>query len=82
MSKQRQWTRCLYCDASIVGDHAHDAQLHDPYCPHGHSLAKLARVAQVLRAADRIGAPVDEPEGARYIQLSDTLVTQLLAGIP
>lgn len=43
MSKNpdKKWDRCLYCDASIAGDDAHVASLHDPYCPHGKSLLKL-----------------------------------------
>ncbi len=39
--RARNWDRCLYCDASIKGDDAHIAGLHDPYCPHGKSLSKL-----------------------------------------
>lgn len=34
-------------------------------------------VAQVLLEADRLGADEDRPEGARYIQISDTLANQL-----
>lgn len=46
----KRWARCLYCDASILGDHATDAQLHDPYCPHGKALkvADDAKASAVL----------------------------------
>lgn len=40
--RPKKWDRCLYCDASIAGDDAHVAALHDPYCPHGKSLLKLS----------------------------------------
>jgi hypothetical protein len=34
-------------------------------------------IADLLDAAPRLGAATDEPEGARWIQLSDTLATKL-----
>lgn len=46
--KTRTWSRCLYCDASIAGDDAHVAILHDPYCPHGKSLQQLAEANKRL----------------------------------
>lgn len=33
----------------------------------------------VLRMAPRVGAEKDEPEGSRYIQLSETLVNLMIA---
>ena len=38
-------------------------------------------VIQILYKAERIGAETDEPEGSRYIQLSETLVLQMVAGL-
>lgn len=37
----------------------------------------MQAVAMALENAQRQGAVKDEPEGARYIQLSDTLATTL-----
>jgi len=48
MKHQTKWDRCLYCDASIAGDDAHVAVLHDPYCPHGKSLRRLDRADRLL----------------------------------
>lgn len=70
MSKNpnKQWDRCLYCDASIKGDDALVAELHDPYCPHGKALARLTReldeaqrrIKAALAAYDKImGEPWD-----------------------
>lgn len=39
---------------------------------------RLDRLMHILRNAERIGKETDIPEGSRYIQLSDTLVTQML----
>jgi len=33
----------------------------------------LTQIAEGLERWDRIGSDIDEPEGARYIRLSDTL---------
>lgn len=38
----------------------------------------LSDVIRILENADRIGAEADEPEGRQYIQLSETLVRQIL----
>jgi hypothetical protein len=38
--RPKKWDRCLYCDASIKGDDATVASLHDPYCPHGKALKR------------------------------------------
>lgn len=38
-----------------------------------------AEVYNLLRNAPRLGAPIDNPEGARYIQISDTLAKHLVA---
>ncbi|MGH0031728.1 MAG: hypothetical protein ACQGVC_18215 [Myxococcota bacterium] len=35
------------------------------------------KLAAALDAADRQGADRDEPEGARFIQISDTLARQI-----
>ena len=48
MKHQKRWDRCLYCDASIKGDDAHVASLHDPYCPHGKALAETERLMSLL----------------------------------
>jgi hypothetical protein len=37
----------------------------------------LFELAKALRDADRMGAEKDEPEGTRYIQISDTLARQI-----
>lgn len=36
-------------------------------------------VLDVLKHTDRMGTDVDEPEGSRYIQLSETLVQEMIA---
>ena len=36
---------------------------------------------KALVEAQRLGGPIDQPEGTRYIQLSDTLVTKMIASI-
>ncbi len=38
---------------------------------------KPSDVAQMLDAAHRIGNDTDEPEGTRYIQISDTMAKEL-----
>ena len=38
----------------------------------------LEEIIQGLQNADRFGEDTDEPEGARFIQLSDTLVCQMI----
>ena len=40
-------------------------------------MATIRDVINVLRSAERLGASEDNPEGVRYIQISDTLATQL-----
>jgi hypothetical protein len=40
-------------------------------------MAVIRDVINVLRSAERIGPGEDNPEGIRYIQISDTLATQL-----
>lgn len=37
----------------------------------------LVRIADDLDRAERHGAPVDNPEGIRWVQISDTAVQQL-----
>lgn len=37
----------------------------------------LMQLASELNAAQREGADVDEPEGARYVQMSDTLARKI-----
>jgi len=39
----------------------------------------LHEIADMLDKAERIGADKDEPEGMRYIQLSDTLAKKISA---
>jgi len=41
----------------------------------------LAQVADHLDAVHREGAAVDEPEGARFLTMSDTLARQLSAAL-
>lgn len=41
----------------------------------------LESIYLILSAAPRIGADKDEPEGARYIQISDTLASRMLRTI-
>lgn len=38
----------------------------------------IEQVIDVLEKAERIGYQVDEPEGTRYIKLSETLVKVLI----
>ena len=40
-------------------------------------MAVIKDVIEVLRSAPRFGPDKDEPEGVRYIQISDTLAIQL-----
>lgn len=47
------------------------------YFPFPPQPGTLAWVEAVLRTATRIGADKDEPEGTRYIQISETLVNQM-----
>lgn len=47
----------------------------------GASAVKLSDVAAVLRNAPRLGAEQDDPEGARTIELSDTLASQMADSI-
>lgn len=41
----------------------------------------LTWIKEILIKAPRLGSEVDKPEGTRYIQLSETLVNQILAKI-
>lgn len=41
----------------------------------------LESIYLILHEAPRIGADKDEPEGARYIQISDTLANKMLKTI-
>ena len=38
----------------------------------------MGNVANILENAERIGNVKDEPEGSRYIQISETLVNKML----
>lgn len=38
-------------------------------------------VKMVLETSYRVGAPLDTPEGARYIQISDTLAQQMVSAL-
>ena len=42
------------------------------------AITLLGDVRFLLEIAPRLGDATDEPEGARYIQLSDTLVTEMV----
>jgi len=41
-------------------------------------LKSLKEVIKVLEEATRLGTETDEPEGARYVQISETLVEEML----
>ena len=41
-------------------------------------LQKVNKLLDVLKIAKRIGYRTDDPEGVRYIQLSDTLVNMMI----
>lgn len=41
----------------------------------------LSTIRNTLIVAPRIGADKDEPEGLRYIQLSDTIILQMINGL-
>ncbi len=41
-------------------------------------MSEVEEVIEVLKNAKRIGAEKDNPEGVRYIQISDTLANQLI----
>lgn len=38
-------------------------------------------VIHVLRSTQRFGRRVDDPEGVRYIQISDTLANEMASGL-
>jgi LPS O-antigen subunit length determinant protein (WzzB/FepE family) len=42
---------------------------------------RLQEICKALSAAERLGAEKDEPEGSRYVQISETLLTSLLLEI-
>jgi len=44
-------------------------------------LNSIQDVIRVLEDAARLGEDVDEPEGARYIQISETLVNEMLKAL-
>lgn len=48
--KKKTWDRCLYCDASIAGEHANVGTLHDPYCPHGKALMRATAAELALKS--------------------------------
>lgn len=39
---------------------------------------ELQDLIRAFEKADRMGAPTDEPEGTRYVQMSDTVVKQII----
>ncbi len=41
-------------------------------------ITNITQIAAILSQANRLGAEKDEPEGARYIQLSETLVKKMV----
>ena len=57
------------------------AALLNAYCQHHPSTLTKRDVAAILSATPRQGADTDEPEGARYIQLSETLVNQMVEAL-
>lgn len=77
----KQWDRCLYCDASIKGEDATDATLHDPYCPHGKALRRptgaeiqLASVVAHLIEYIDTGEPMD-------LQAADGIIGMLVPNV-
>jgi hypothetical protein len=45
------------------------------------NVLSLTAIADGLENAARLGRPVDQPEGVRYIQISDTLSKQFVASL-
>jgi hypothetical protein len=41
----------------------------------------FTNLIQLLRFGERSGAATDEPEGSRFIQISDTLALQIAAAL-
>lgn len=41
-------------------------------------VVRLRSIARALETADRVGADTDEPEGARVIELSESLVVETI----
>lgn len=41
-------------------------------------MRELEDIASVLEEADRLGADKDDPEGARFVQISDTLAQDIV----
>lgn len=41
----------------------------------------LTEIVEMLRTAERQGAEIDQPEGSRYIQISNTLANRLADAI-
>lgn len=39
---------------------------------------ELQSIIRGFEKAERMGAPTDEPEGVRYVQMSDTIVKQIV----
>ena len=38
-------------------------------------------VIEILKRAQRLGSPTDEPEGTRYIRISDTLASEMIEAL-
>ena len=38
-------------------------------------------VIEILKRAQRLGPPTDEPEGVRYIYISDTLASEMIEAL-
>ena len=51
------------------------------YYPFPPKAGTPAWVLMVLKTAVRVGAPLDVPEGARYIQISDTLAQEMIEAL-
>ena len=41
----------------------------------------LKEIIKILKEAPRSGQDKDEPEGVRYIQISDTLTSEMIDGL-
>lgn len=44
-------------------------------------LFSIEEIIDILKRADRIGQEKDDPEGVRYIQISDTLANKIIKSL-
>jgi len=78
IARMQRWLWVLRLYAKLAG--LHGAEVHTQ--EEADTQARARReFANGLDRAERFGAAKDEPEGSRYIQMSDTLARQLAAGL-